>query len=107
MTYRLRSYDQIPTGGYPYNQPEPKPFHFKSEPLIEEQAKIVLSYRRGNRLARATFRECLEDIDHFTCSRLNGNPTFCVTVEDGSNAIALTDNAPGLNPCKGCGVKLS
>lgn len=104
--YRLRSYDVSPPGGYPYIQPEPKGQKFHAEPMIEAQARIVLAYRKGNGLERATLKECIVDIDRYTCSRLGNNPSFCIACnQDAPDAITLANNTPGLNgPCAGCGA---
>ena len=101
---QLRSYDSSPPGGYSYVQPEPKGRNFHAEPLIEAQARIVMGYRKGNGLPRATFAECLVDIGLYTCARLGNNPKFCKPVtEDNREGVAMHAGAPGLTPCHGCG----
>lgn len=104
--FRLLSYDTVPPGGYPYVQPGDKSRNFPAQPSIEAQAKIVQSYRKGNGLPRASYKECLTDVDHYVATEaLSGNPRFTVKLpEDNPEAIAAAGNAPGITPCIGCGV---
>lgn len=98
---RLRSYDSAPPGGYPYRK-------FASQPLITAQARTVLAYRIGNQLPRATYAECLADVDHYQCWRLGCDPKWCVPVDANSpDLVSIDSNAPGMKPCKGCGVVVS
>jgi hypothetical protein len=107
MKWRLRSFDQPLPGAYPYAQygPDGKAQHFPPEPLPEAQARIVLRYRIGNGLPRASYAECLEDVSTYQCFRLKNNPKFCIEcTTTGLDNVPLAFNAPGLAPCKGCGV---
>lgn len=104
--FRLRTYDVSPPGGYPFHEEGPKPRSFHAEPVIEAQARTLLGYRKGNSLPRASYAECLQDVDRYTCKRLGNNPLFCVSCESNSTAIAVAANAPGLQPCSGCGAKV-
>lgn len=106
--FRLRSYEMGQPGGFPYDQPGAKPRRFTTQPLIEATARIVLAYRKGNGLERATLKECIEDIDRFQCARMGNNPRFCVQCnQDNPSEISMASNAPGLVPCKGCGAPVT
>lgn len=107
MPFRLRSFDNAPPGSFPFREEGAKPRNFPAQPLCEAQARIVLGYRKGNGLPRASYVECLEDVAAFQCKRLNNDPRFCVECGPvGESALPLAGNAPGLAPCKGCGVPL-
>jgi len=104
---RLRSYDVSPPGGFPFDQVGDKPQKFPAQPMIEAQARIVQSYRKGNGLPRASYAECVEDVDRFQCKRLGNNPTFCIACNsDAPHQLSLPANAPGLAPCAGCGARI-
>ncbi len=106
--YRLRSYAIPLPGGYSYVQPEPKGRKFPSQPIPEAQARTVLDYRRGNGLPRSTYEECLIDVDRYQAVRLGNNPMYCIPVNpDAPKGVAVASNAPGLQPCAGCGAKVS
>jgi len=104
--YRLRSYDITPPGGFSYHQTDGIDRVFRSSPMIEDTARSVMAFRKGNNLARATYPECLFDVSCYTCSRLNARlrPQFCVAAEPGVETIALNANAPGIAPCTSCGA---
>ncbi len=106
--YRLRSYAIPLPGGYSYVQPEPKGRKFPAQPMPEAQAQTVWDYRKGNGLPRASYAECLVDVDRYQCIRLGNNPMFCIPVnQDAVNQVAVASNAPGLQPCATCGAKVS
>ena len=107
MKYRLRSYELTPPGGYPYEQQGVKPRSFPSVPVIEDQARTVAAYRQANGLPRSSYKECLIAVDRQVAARLNNDLAWCVA-EDGDTTatIALSPNAPGLAPCKGCGARV-
>ncbi len=104
--YRLRSYEVSPPGGFPYIQPGSPSRNFPAQPMIEAQARIVLSFRLGNGLPRATYSECIQDIDQFTCARLGNPASLCILCGD-TPSIALAANAPGLVPCATCGAPVT
>lgn len=108
MKYRLRSYELTPPGGYPYEQQGLKPHSFPTVPVIEDQARNVMAYRKANGLPRDSYKECLVAVDRQVAARLGNSPAWCV-IEDGDTTatIALSDNAPGLAPCKGCGARVN
>lgn len=98
----------MPRGGFPYTQPDPKGRDFPSVPMLEAQAQTVLAYRKGNGLARATYHECIEDVDHFTANRLGNDPRFTVAINvDAPAQIAISETTPGLSPCAGCGAVIT
>lgn len=104
--YRLRSYDTSPSGGYYYFQDGEKSRKFHPEPIIEALAKTVWKYRQGNGLSRATYKESLEDVDRYNCARMGNNPLWCVACEMDDGLVAVSGDAPGLAPCRGCGAPI-
>lgn len=106
--FRLRSYDLNPPGNYPYEQTTGIYHQFPALPLIEAQATTVQQFRAGNGLPRASFLECLEDVDSYQCQRL-GNPTrFCVETDAAQPIVALNESSPAIAPpCRGCGAPVT
>lgn len=104
MRYRLRSYDQAPPAGYCYG-PEGG-FTKRCLPVIEDIARALSAYRKGNGLPRSSITEALRDVDSYQCQRLGNNPTYCIPCDKGNpQAVALSPNAPIIAPpCQGCGV---
>jgi hypothetical protein len=105
-SYRLRSFDVTPRGGYFFQQ---NGHRFGPEPVIENMAKRVWGFRKGNNLPRATYREAMEDISIYQCSSRGNDPLYCIECNPGqSNDLPIMGDTPGLNgPCKGCGAKVS
>jgi len=112
VRYRLRSYDQSPPGGYCYG-PDGS-FRRRCLPVIEDIARALSAYRKGNGLPGASIQEALRDVDSAQCQRLGNNPTYCIPCGQIQNAthpeapvqaVSLTANAPLIAPpCNGCGV---
>lgn len=106
MRYRLRSYDQSPPGGYCYG-PDGG-FKRRCLPVIEDIARALSAYRKGNGLPGASIQEALRDVDSAQCQRLGNNPTYCIPCDQPkteAQPVALTQTAPLIAPpCKGCGV---
>jgi hypothetical protein len=101
--FRLRSYEMPVPGNYPYIDPSGR--KFRAEPMAEAQAHNVEAFRKGNGRPRATYAECLEDVDRFNAKRLGNDPRFCVEVNaDDPHQLGVSANAPGLEQCKGCGA---
>ncbi len=78
-------------------------------PVIEDIARSLSAYRRGNGKPRSSVAECMQDVDMFQCARLNCDQRYCVSTSPKAGAdphIALSPSSPVLNtgPCKGCGV---
>ena len=111
MKFRLRTYDQAPPGGYPFEQFEGIYRKFASVPLIEDQAKAVAAFRAGNHLPRASVAEALQDVDSYTCQRLGNNPGFCIPCDQaaagGVQPVALNASSPIISPCGGCGAPVT
>jgi hypothetical protein len=101
---RLRSFDSTPPGGFPYVQTEGIHRTFPSVPLIEDQAKRVAAFRRGNKLPRATVSEALDDVSTYTCARLGAGNAFCSDTDIPFQFAAHQGVASA--PCAGCGAKL-
>jgi hypothetical protein len=103
MPNRLRVYSPFPPGEFPYRQTQGIDQYFAGDGLsIEQQAGRVLDFRRGNQLERRTLIECVEDIDAYTCARLNNNPTFVVDTE----APIVLDGRPQ-GGCATCGTPVA
>ena len=84
------------------------PRQFPTVPVIESQAQAVSAYRKGNGLPRSSYVESLEDVSTFQCWRMNNDPAYCVECEgQGMGNLPMSENTPGLKPCKGCGAVLS
>lgn len=107
MSCRLRTYDVVPPGGYPFENYKGIYRRFPSEPLIEAQAQIVSQFRQANGIPRASVAECLEDVDIYTCRRLGCDHRFCTgsSVRSGTT-VALNASSPIVAPCGGCGAKV-
>ena len=97
---RLISYDNPLPGGYYFSQDG----HTWKGPTIESVAQPLLAYRSANGKPRATYKECVIDVDCYQCQRLGNNPRFCTGQSEG--VISMASNAPGLEPCKGCGARI-
>lgn len=103
--YRLRSYDQSPPGGFPYEQTQGIYKKFRAEPLIEAIARNVAAWRQANNLPRSSLRESLEDVDQYQCRRLGNPGNFCVSCDGNTTAVALNNTSPMIaKPCGGCGA---
>ncbi len=77
--------------------------------MIDDVARALSAFRKGNGRARSGIQECVRDVDSYQCQRLGNNPTWCI--ESGKNAagtlnpVSLQANAPLIaEPCAGCGV---
>jgi len=106
---RLRSYDANPPGNFPYVQTQGIKHEFTAEPVIEAQAKIVSSFRAANALPRASVKECLEDIDHYTAARLGCHRSWTVPINSPAEekTVALPQSHPLVTkPCRGCGAQI-
>lgn len=66
------------------------------------QAREVLKFRRGNGLPRATFEECFDDLNTYTCRRLGCDPAHC---SDGTRPTANMAPIP-VSKCSSCGAKV-
>jgi hypothetical protein len=76
----LNRLDRNPPGSWRYEERDPsgavlRKFHNAGP--IQNAAKELLDYRTANSRPRATFAECVADIDEFTCKRLGGDPAWC------------------------------
>ncbi len=99
---RLNSHDKCPPGEFYYSQDSKR---FGATPLIKELAKRVANFRSGNGLPGGTFEQALQDIDAYTCARLNNSPDWCYDTE---RSFAETTPAIGQKSggCASCGAKI-
>jgi len=107
MSCRLRSYDISPPGGYCYVEPG---FPKMCVPVIEDIARSLSAYRKGNGKPRSSVQECLQDVDYFQCARLGCNPAYCVSTSPkagGAPSVALNQSSAIVAPCRGCGVPVT
>lgn len=105
MRYRLRSYEQSPPGGYCYEEPG---FKRRCLPIIEEIARALSGFRKGNGREGSSLVECLRDVDSAQCQRLGNNPIYCIPCGQPAGQVqpvAMQANAPLIAPpCAGCGA---
>lgn len=74
----LKSYQQPIPGNYFYVQSTGSITHrFDANPMVEEVAKNVSSFRIANKLPRASLGESLEDVDIFNCAVRNNDQRYC------------------------------
>ncbi len=74
---RLKNYTTTPPGMYPFRQTEGIAHKFEAIADIFDQARLVMAFRAGNNLPRATLAEAVEDIDKYTCERLGSMGKWC------------------------------
>lgn len=104
MALRLIKYSPMPPGQYPYQQPDPLGHYFPGDCDIQTQAIRVSAYRQGNKLARPSYEEALEDIDRYTCQRLGGHQRWCVDDEKPfDQAQPIATNRRRQKGCSTCG----
>lgn len=93
----LQKYSPFPPGGFPYKQTDGLEHYFPDIGLdIVQQGNLVLAFRLGNRLPRASLQEVVADIDVYTCVRLKGSG--CI---DSDAPIPIP--APRSGGCSSCG----
>lgn len=74
----LKTITNFPPGGFTYTQPETQ-MQFRQYMPIRDQAALVADHRKANRLPRATIPEAMQDIENWTCQRLNNDPEWCIS----------------------------
>jgi hypothetical protein len=99
----LKSFRQPIPGNYYYVQTFGIVHTFDANPMVEEVAKAVSSFRIANKLPRASLVESLEDVDVFTCARLLNNPNFCRECENSWFSVH-SDHPFIKKPCASCGT---
>lgn len=95
---RLLSHEKCPPGEFWYLQTTGLRHKFGHSPILSSLAIRVAKFRQANNLPRADEASALEDIDAFTCARLNNNPAWCY---DSDKPIAAL--APKKKGCVTCG----
>lgn len=103
--WQLKNIKVCLPGGYCYTQTEGQVRKFEPTLTIEDQAKPVHDFRKGNKLPRPLYNECVADIDFFNCQRFHFDKKWCGnTNRDG---VEVPYDSPAIKvPCKGCGAKL-
>jgi hypothetical protein len=103
--WQLRNVKVCLPGDYRYTQTEGQVHEFKPASTLEGQAGAVHYFRKGNKLPRATYNECVADVDFFNCQRFHFDKKFCInTNRDG---VEVPYDSPAIkHPCGGCGAKL-
>jgi hypothetical protein len=74
----LKTITSFPPGGFTYTQPESK-LKFSQLIPLPDQAKLVAAHRKANGYSGATVSEAANDIEEWTCLRLNNDPEYCIT----------------------------
>lgn len=99
---RLKQTNVTPPGGWLFHQNGKKwgPLASKGE-LVG----AVSDYRRANNLPRSTSDEVDQEIEHFTCFRLGGDPNYCVGADQQTRAEIASAPVQGPVGCPGCGVR--
>lgn len=73
----LKSITNFPPGGFSYTQSETK-MRFQQYLPLRDQAALVADHRKANRLPRVSIPEAMQDIENWTCLRLNNDPEWCI-----------------------------
>lgn len=97
----LRQYSPFPPGEFVYDQPYPGGVqHFPGNGLsINQQAAVVLDFRKGNKLPGASLNQVVQDISVFTCQRLGGMSQYCYDTDAPPPIIIGNTGAS----CSSCG----
>lgn len=93
----LVNLENVPPGEFWYRQSDGIPHSFDHTPLIKELAVSVSDFRKGNKLSRSSYSDCLYDVISFTASRLGPNTEW--TME--TDVPWLPQPSSG---CSGCGA---
>lgn len=105
---RLIRLSPYPPGEFEYSQlgPDGKVVSWPASGLsIQGQAQVVLSFRQKNQMPRATLGETIDDINVYTCQRLNNNPRFCS--ETGMNGAVVIQVQTGKKGGGCCGAPIN
>lgn len=95
----LKSYtNNLPPGGFWFDQTEGIFHRFEATWDLREQAIRVSDFRKGNNLPRADVESCALDIVAYTCQRY---PNWCY---DTDTPVAQTIAAPKRGRC--CGARV-
>lgn len=102
MICRLISYDLVIPGQYRYEDRQNGSHKFGPNPSIVSLAEELASFRSANKLKRATYDECVIDIDRYNAQRLGCNRLWCVPVD----AVVIQTEAAARRGtgCRGCGA---
>lgn len=102
---RLITYSKCPPGEFYFVQTEGVYKKFTPTPEILSLAQHVGLFREANQLPRSTLPEALEDIDSFTCARLNNDPRWCYETDVPFSQLTPAALATP-QPCATCGAKV-
>lgn len=98
---RLIDYAQVVPGGYRFEDLNRGSHKFGPSPSITDLATEVSSFRTANKIARASYEECLTDISRWQCTRLGCDPLWCVPIEP---EVIHSEAMVRRKPCSGCGA---
>lgn len=93
---KLLRFSPVPPGGFRIQELVHGSVVSIREFSMEQAASILLALRQNNGLSRATYDECVEDINLSTCQAFGCDPRWCG--EQGKVAVAQPA------PRKGCGT---
>lgn len=96
----LKTYSTLPPSGWVYEQPQTK-WRLKNMGSVNDAVGEMLEHRRFNNLPRASRAECLQDLDDYTCQRLGGDLSWCVS---GALAQKKTLSSPGESAANPAGL---
>lgn len=99
MPFRLLRYSPQPPGQFVYDQDwQGKKYHFDAQGLTIRQfaETIIVPFRQANGIPRASIAEAVQDVDYFTCARLNNEGCY-----DSNQVPGVSENKGG---CGGCGA---
>lgn len=105
---RLIRPSPFPPSEFEYSQPGPdgKIASWPGSGLsLQDQARVVLAFRKKNQMPRATLGETMDDINVYTCQRLGNNPRFCAETGAGGAVILQVQGGKSGEGC--CGAPIS
>lgn len=101
--FKLRNTSSFPPGGFSYQQTAGISRYFPPDYSIEELAKIVADFRKGNGLPGADMQSAYNDIEQFTCGRLGAGNQYCFDTDAATNNPLIVSRGGG---CGACGAKV-
>lgn len=101
----LKSQRKAPPGNFLYEQTEGIYKKFDATPLLDDLARVVTKFRKGNNLPRANLEKVLQEVEQYNCARLGNNPRYCYDTERPYVEVSpIAKRASG--GCGGCGARV-